>query len=157
MSEAGDQPVTGGCRCGAVRLTIASPQPLAYYCCHCRDCQKTTGSAFAEQVVVLSARLTIDGETTGYALPRPSGGITTHVICPTCHTRVGSSNSELPGIHIVRGGSLANALLDEPLAHMWAKRKRPWVALGDDTLAFDETPDRAAFTRLLAPRLFAAS
>ncbi len=156
MEDAAAEPVTGGCRCGAIRLTITAPQPLVYYCCHCRDCQKTTGSDFAEQVVVLSHHLTIDGETTDFALPRPSGGVTTHRICPTCHTRVASTNSERAGIAIVRGGSLDDANLDEPLAHMWAKRKRPWIILADNAQAFDETPDRAAFTRLLAPRLFAA-
>ncbi len=150
------EPVTGSCRCGAVRVTITAPQPLAYYCCHCRDCQKTTGSAFAEQVVVLAQHLTIDGETVDFSLPRPSGGVTTHVICPTCHARVASSNSEMRGIAIVKGGSLDDALLDAPLAHMWVKRKRAWIGLADDVLSFDETPDRAAFTKLLAPRLFAA-
>lgn len=148
--------VTGSCRCGAVRLTIAAPRPLAYYCCHCRDCQKTTGSAFAEQVVVLSRHLIIDGETVDFVMPRPSGGMTTHMICPACHARVASTNSARARITIVRGGSLDDALLDAPVAHMWIKRKRAWLKLTDDAPVYDETPEPTAFAALLAPRLFAA-
>lgn len=147
--------VTGSCRCGAVKLTITAPQPLAHYCCHCRDCQKTTGTAFAEQVVVLTRHLAIDGETAEFAMARPSGGTTTHCICPICHTRVASTNSARQGIVIVRGGALDNADLDAPLAHMWAKRKRGWVTIAEDAPVFDEAPDQAAFAALLMPRLFA--
>ena len=150
------EPVTGSCRCGTVQLTIAAPQPLAHYCCHCHDCQKTTGSAFAEQVVVLSHLLTVDGETIDFVQPRPSGGVTTHRICPNCHTRVASTNSERQGITIVKGGALDDADLDTPVAHMWIKRKRAWVTLAEDAMVFDETPDTAGFTALLMPRLFAA-
>jgi hypothetical protein len=35
----------GGCACGAVRYRLTAA-PLIVHACHCRDCQKTTGSAF---------------------------------------------------------------------------------------------------------------
>jgi hypothetical protein len=35
----------GGCACGAVRHRLTAP-PLIVHACHCRDCQKMTGSAF---------------------------------------------------------------------------------------------------------------
>ncbi len=39
-------PVTGGCLCGAIRYESSEP-PTDGSLCHCRVCQKTTGSAFA--------------------------------------------------------------------------------------------------------------
>lgn len=39
-------PCEGGCACGYVRYTISSP-PFIIHCCHCRFCQRQTGSAFA--------------------------------------------------------------------------------------------------------------
>ncbi|MEZ5667958.1 MAG: GFA family protein [Alphaproteobacteria bacterium] len=38
--------MTGGCQCGAVRYALLAP-PYDPHLCHCRMCQKATGSAFA--------------------------------------------------------------------------------------------------------------
>ena len=35
----------GGCACATLRYRLAS-QPMFVHCCHCRDCQRQTGSAF---------------------------------------------------------------------------------------------------------------
>ncbi len=38
-------PITGGCMCGAVRYELSEP-PSGGGTCHCRTCQKQSGSAF---------------------------------------------------------------------------------------------------------------
>ena len=43
--------LTGGCLCGAVRYTTTA-DPLMTFVCHCRDCQRFTGSAFGALVVL---------------------------------------------------------------------------------------------------------
>src|SRR5260370_24713374 len=40
-----DMDLEGGCACGAVRYRLTAP-PLIVHACHCRDCQKQSGSAF---------------------------------------------------------------------------------------------------------------
>jgi hypothetical protein len=40
-----DLPITGGCHCGAIRWE-ADDEPNQLYACHCRICQRHTGSAF---------------------------------------------------------------------------------------------------------------
>jgi hypothetical protein len=52
--------IKGGCLCGAVRYT-AEADPTSTTVCHCRDCQKFTGSAFAALVRVSKEALTIEG------------------------------------------------------------------------------------------------
>ena len=52
--------IKGGCLCGAVRYT-AEADPTSATVCHCRDCQKFTGSAFAALVRVTREALTIEG------------------------------------------------------------------------------------------------
>ena len=45
-SLAPDEALAGGCRCGRLRYRVVG-EPQAVNCCHCRDCQRITGSAFA--------------------------------------------------------------------------------------------------------------
>jgi hypothetical protein len=44
-------PQPGGCQCGAIRYEITGP-PAAVYACHCTECQKQSGSAFAMAAVI---------------------------------------------------------------------------------------------------------
>lgn len=44
-------PQSGGCQCGAIRYEISGP-PAAVYACHCTECQKQSGSAFAMAAVI---------------------------------------------------------------------------------------------------------
>jgi hypothetical protein len=43
--------ITGGCLCGGVRFELTEPPVAASYC-HCRRCQKRTGTAASAQVRV---------------------------------------------------------------------------------------------------------
>ena len=45
--------LTGGCQCGAVRYECAA-EPLFTGNCHCRDCQRSTGSAYVPALAVPS-------------------------------------------------------------------------------------------------------
>jgi hypothetical protein len=52
--------IKGGCLCGAVRYT-AEADPTSATVCHCRDCRKFTGSAFAALVRVTKEAVNIEG------------------------------------------------------------------------------------------------
>lgn len=49
-------PFTGGCACGAIRYEC-SAEPLMSLNCHCRDCQRATGSAYNTVVGVPAAQV----------------------------------------------------------------------------------------------------
>ncbi|WP_409878663.1 GFA family protein [Dendronalium sp. ChiSLP03b] len=53
--------IRGGCMCGAIRYEC-SAEPIAMGNCHCRDCQRATGSAFAAALLVPSSAVTITGD-----------------------------------------------------------------------------------------------
>jgi hypothetical protein len=57
----------GGCLCGSVRYRLGA-EPLTSYVCHCTDCQRRTGSAFALSLIVPAAALVVTrGSTSAYA------------------------------------------------------------------------------------------
>ena len=41
----------GGCQCGALRYRV-NGEPIALAVCHCRECQRQSGSAFGMSLVV---------------------------------------------------------------------------------------------------------
>lgn len=144
--------VTGGCRCGQLRYRFEQEGPLLNYCCHCLDCQKSTASAFADQLIVSTDALTIEGRAITFSTQRPSGGTTTNQHCPDCFSRVCNANDVYPAMTIVRAGTLDDPSGLDPFAHMWIKRKRGWIIIADDVPAFDESPDSMEFMRLAMER-----
>src|SRR6185436_13652648 len=63
----------GGCACGAVRYRLESA-PMFVHCCHCRDCQRQTGSAFVLNALIETDRVTmLGGAFARSAMPTDSG------------------------------------------------------------------------------------
>lgn len=140
--------LTGGCKCGAVRYTLAVEAPPVY-CCHCLTCQSWSGSAFSEQAVVPEAAIAATGPIIDYVCRNPSGATSYQHICGTCHTRIWNTNSARPGIAVVRAGTLDASDTLEPRAHIWVKRKQPWIVIADGVPTFEESAPPAEFAAIL--------
>ena len=141
--------VTGSCRCGAVRYTLAVEGTPPVYCCHCRDCQRWTGSAFSEQAVVAESAITVSGPVVDYTFQSPSGSQSHQRLCGTCHARIYNTNTARPGIAVVRAGTLDLSDTLVPRMHLWVKRKQPWVVIADDVPTFEENAPPAEFFAIL--------
>lgn len=143
---------SGGCRCGQLRYRFEQDGPLLNYCCHCLDCQKSTASAFADQVIVSTDALVLEGRRTTYSTERPSGGVTTNQHCPDCFGRVCNANTVYPAMTIVRGGTFDDPSGLQPFAHIWTSRKRRWITIPDGVPVFAESPDPMEFMQLAMAR-----
>jgi hypothetical protein len=141
--------LAGGCKCGAVRYTLAVETPPPVYCCHCLTCQSWSGSAFSEQAVVRETVISPTGPVVDYVFQSPSGSTSYQRICGICHTRIWNTNSARPGIAVVRAGTLDASDTLEPRAHIWVKRKQPWIVIADDVPTFEEAAPPAEFAAIL--------
>ena len=142
-------PVTGGCRCGAVRYTVDAAQATAAYACHCLDCQTWSGSAFSEQFIAPEAALSVTGPVETFELTSPAGRVSRQRVCGTCHTRVYNSNSARPGLVVVRAGTRDDSDHLTLAAHIWTKRKQPWLTLPEGTPSWPEGAPPADFMAAL--------
>ena len=82
----------GGCACGQLRYRLCS-KPMFVHCCHCRDCQRQTGSAFVLNALIETDRVAIlSGATEAIQVPTESGR--PHVIyrCEACKIAIWSHN-----------------------------------------------------------------
>lgn len=136
----------GGCACGEVRYRLTS-EPLFTHCCHCRNCQRQTGSAFVINLLIEADRVELlAGEPEAVDVPRDDGSTQTIFRCPTCRVAVYSRYTR-PGILFVRGGTLDDPTSISPDVHIYTRSKLPWVTLPDSVPAFDVYYD----TRTLWP------
>lgn len=130
----------GGCACGAVRYRLRPGFRLKPYACHCTDCQKRTGSAFSEHMLVARGDLEFAGALDEGQMTQPSGAVSTLTGCPICKSRLMAENSTRPGVATLRVGTLDSAGNFPPAAHFWVTSKQPWLILPDDVPALEEQP-----------------
>ncbi|RIA46877.1 hypothetical protein DFR49_1437 [Hephaestia caeni] len=143
--------VTGGCRCGAVRYDLTPDRLPPVYCCHCRDCQTWSGSAFVEQAVVPANALSITkGAPTEQAFTTPIGVISRQFGCPACFSRLYTASPSRPGMLTLRAGTLDASDAVMPIAHIWTKRMQRWITLPDGVPAFAENAPADAFAAILS-------
>jgi hypothetical protein len=63
----------GRCACGSVRYRLTS-KPMFVHCCHCRDCQRQTGSAFVINALIETDRIErLSGAPEAIGVPTDSG------------------------------------------------------------------------------------
>lgn len=126
----------GGCGCGAIRYRLGSP-PMFVHCCHCRDCQRQTGSAFVINALIETDRIErLAGEPKPVRLPTDSGRPHDVSRCPTCGTAVWSEYAGLKALRFVRVGTLDDPSALSPDVHIYIRSKLPWVALPEGVPAF---------------------
>ncbi|MGA3398480.1 MAG: GFA family protein [Acetobacteraceae bacterium] len=127
----------GGCACGAVRYRLGTA-PLFVHCCHCRDCQRQTGSAFAINALIEAREVALlSGETAPSAMPTDSGQPHRIHRCTACGTALWSEYGGRDTIRFVRVGTLDDPAALTPDVHIYVRSKLPWVALPDGVPAFD--------------------
>jgi hypothetical protein len=128
----------GGCDCGAVRYRMKA-DPMIVHCCHCRWCQRETGSAFVINAVVETRALDVTGETVMVDTPSQSGHGQKIVRCPTCQVALWSHYSQAGlALAFVRAGTLDDPSSVTPDVHIYTSTKLPWVQLPEGAQAFTE-------------------
>ena len=127
----------GGCSCGAVRYRLESA-PMSVHCCHCKDCQRQTGAAFAVNALIETDRVTVlSGEPQACPMPTDSGRPHEIYRCPACQIGVWSEYGGLAKLRFVRVGTLDDPDALPPTVHIYTRSKLPWVALPEGVPAFE--------------------
>ena len=137
------QEIEGGCRCGAVRYKLALDALPSTYACHCLDCQTWSGSAFSQQTFVPEAALAVTGAVVIYEFTTPSSNTSMQRMCGVCHARIYNTNSARPNVAVVRAGTLDRSNELRVVAHIWVKRKQPWLTLENGAPTWPEAAPAA--------------
>ena len=132
-----DQGFDGGCACGRVRYRLETP-PMFVHCCHCRDCQRQTGSAFVINALIETDRIALPGAPPEpVRMPTESGRPHDIYRCPACRTALWSDYGGRPLLRFVRVGTLDQPASLSPDVHIYVRSKLPWVQLPGCVPAFE--------------------
>ncbi|MGI9323851.1 MAG: GFA family protein [Pseudomonadales bacterium] len=127
--------ITGSCQCGSVRYLVSSAAHRLNVC-HCRDCQKQSGSAFGLSLIIEPGAFTLkSGELKEFRYQTDSGREKTCAFCPLCGVRIYNATSALVAL---KAGTLDDTTWLQPVAHYWTKSKQPWVAISNDLPCYAE-------------------
>ena len=141
QDAAADTPLEGGCTCGAVRYRL-DVRPIIVHCCHCRWCQRETGTAFALNAMVERNRLNVTGDVETVPVPSHSGKGQRIVRCAQCRVALWS---HYPGggdaIAFVRVGTLDQPDAAPPDVHIYTASRQAWLPLPEGVPAFAEFYD----------------
>ncbi len=139
-------PLEGGCDCGRVRYRLQT-RPLFVHCCHCRWCQRETGTAFALNALIEAERLVhLAAEPEIIDTPSLSGRGQKIARCPHCRIALWSNYSGAgPILRFVRVGTLDTPDHLPPDIHIFTASKQPWAILPEGTPAVPEFYDPKAY------------
>ena len=133
-----DPGTEGRCTCGKVRYRMTT-KPLFVNCCHCRWCQRETGSAFVINAMIEADRVVLlAGEPEVVWTPSNSGKGQKITRCPDCHVALWSNYAGAGDkFRFVRVGTLDEPDRLPPDVHIFTASKQPWVVIPEGAPAYE--------------------
>lgn len=128
--------ISGGCLCGAVTYSTEA-EPAMIVVCHCKDCQKQSGSPFSVNVLVPNTEVEMAGETLSqYVINGDSGQTVTRNFCSRCGSPLSTVMDAFGGLAAIKSGTLTDSSWVKPTIQIWCESKQTWGVL-------DESIDKA--------------
>ena len=128
--------IKGSCFCKAVRYEI-NGRLLLFANCHCPDCRKFSGSAFASILVTESRGFKVASGEDNLVHYQSSPG-KQRCFCRTCGCHLFSLAEHRPEMVFVRAGSLDDVPQIQPQSHFWTSMKAPWDEICDSLPQYPE-------------------
>ena len=129
----------GGCLCGKIRYS-ANADPIFMAVCHCKDCQRATGSAFEAILAVPEAAVSVQGTPKQFAVTADSGKQIRRSFCPDCGSTLMTVADAMPGALMLLTGTLDDTSQFKPTMQIYCDSAQPRVDLGGGIPRFAKMP-----------------
>jgi hypothetical protein len=118
----------GACLCGAIRFEIDG-ELAGIQLCHCSDCRRAQGSAFAANLPVRAENFRL---VSGQPKAFESSPGKERLFCGDCGAPIISRTTAAPGMVRVRGGLLAEPVETKAVFHFHVNSRASWLPIEDD-------------------------
>jgi hypothetical protein len=102
--------------------------------CHCRDCQRATGSAYAAFAIFAKAAVSLQGEPRYHKVVGGSGKAIERGFCPNCGNPVTVKLGVVPDVIAFHAASLDDPARYKPSMDLFTGSAHPWDLMHDDTV-----------------------
>lgn len=137
MTVQGEDVLTGGCLCGAIRYRAVAG-PRLHYVCHCTDCQRHGGGAFHAAIVVAATDVTFEATPRVWAKTAESGREVARYFCNECGGHVCTSPWPEATRFSLKAGTLDDPGLFKPAHEIWCQSEVPWITVPGKTDCYDQ-------------------
>jgi len=124
----------GSCLCGAVTFAINGPIEEIVMC-HCSQCRKAQGSAYATNGMVDEADFSMHGGENLTGFESAPGNV--KYFCRVCGSPMLNRSVKRPGKIRIRLGTVESEISERPIAHIFASSKASWEQICDDVPQYD--------------------
>lgn len=129
MSGQETKPYEGSCACGRVRYRASAPFGVMSHC-HCTDCRKSHGAAFATYIGLARERFTLVNGSEDLAGWTAEPG-TRREFCRTCGSNIICTVKSEPGMVYVAAATFDTPLDRKPEYHIFVRSRVPWYEIKD--------------------------
>ncbi len=129
----GNAPLSGACSCGGVAYDLSERLLGAAYC-HCKRCQRRTGTAFSVTALTQPGSFSISKGADLVNEYDPGDGGWIKAFCTKCGGHLFTRNPENPELIAIRMGSLDQDPGIRPSLHQFTDYAAPWEPVPDDGL-----------------------
>lgn len=134
-------PLTGGCFCSALRYEVTQA-PMTVCCCHCTNCQKISGSAFALSAIISEASFAyVVGAPQKVEWISDAGNQRYGDYCGDCGVRMFHGQTPSNGVISLRAGTLDKPAIAKPAGHIWTRSAQSWMQFNPDDVLCETQPD----------------
>ena len=119
------------CRCGQLRATCTG-EPVRVSVCHCLECQKRSGSAFAFQARWPDDCVELAGTFREWSHVGDSGTRATFRFCGECGGTIAYVIERMPGLTAIPVGAFADPTFPWPEYSVYEERRHPWLVVNGE-------------------------
>ena len=115
------------CCCGACAIQVKG-EPAINAVCHCRNCQRRTGSVFGSTAFFARSQIvSVEGKDRTFRRAGDSGRFLTFHFCPACGSNLfweSESDSERICVAV---GTFADPAFPMPARTIWTENQHEWL------------------------------
>jgi hypothetical protein len=129
----------GGCLCGKIRYTLEG-SVLGEAVCHCRNCQRQTGSAFSVLIAIAAKSLKLTGEPARFVDRGDSGNEVFRFFCRDCGSPIYTELPQRSKVVFIKAGTLDDTSHLAPKTNVWCDSAWPVTLFSQDAIRVPRNP-----------------
>ena len=126
---------SGECLCGNIRYKLEG-EAIFSVVCHCKNCQKQSGSAFSINIVCKQEQVKLTGQLSTYEDRSDAGNQVFRKFCGTCGSPILSELTAYPGLIALKVGTLDDSSNVTPSSQVWCDSGQGWLTIDSDMPKF---------------------